>query len=142
MPLVDGKVSFVVVGETPAALAVPASEVTRILSPEEFEGPRLYLEDLTAGSCAEDAPRHLLVVNRAGGVLGLLVRGRLEIATFAPGEILALPPIVASRSRMSHVLARGGRPLVPVLHVAVLDDSTFSSTDAQPDWQEAETRPC
>ena len=121
MPEAERTQSFVVVGAFPTALAVPAEQVNQIVPAGTFDGPSLDLGSLTAGE--GDEPGHVLVVLGPSREVGLLVRGRPRLLAVADAEVLALPSLLARSSRMSHVLAPGGRPLVPVLHVARLDEA-------------------
>jgi hypothetical protein len=114
--------SFVIVGVCPRALAVAADQVSQIVSAQGFDGRLLDLEDLTRGD-APDEPRHVLVVAARGRELGLLVCGRPRLMAVNDADVLALPALIARGSRVSHVLAPGGRPLVPVLHLERLDDA-------------------
>jgi chemotaxis signal transduction protein len=114
--------SFVIVGVSPRALAVPADQVSEIVPVAGFAGRLVDLEHLTCGELPNE-PRHVLIVLAHGQELGLLVRGRPRLMAVADADVLALPELIARGSRVSHVLAPGGRPLVPVLHLERLDDA-------------------
>jgi hypothetical protein len=121
MPAAERTQSFVVVGAYPTALAVAAGQVNQIVPEGAFDGPSLDLVSLTAGE--GDQPGHVLVVLGPSREIGLLVRGRPRLMAVSDAEVLELPALIARRSRMSHVLAPGGRPLFPVLHLARIDEA-------------------
>ncbi len=122
MPAAEGAQSFVVVGEFPVAFAVAADRVGEITQAGTFDGPSLDLEHLTTRADSEE-PAYVLVVESTGGEVGLLVRGRPRLMAVSAAEVLPLPGLVTRDSRMSHVLAPGGRPLIPVLDLARLAEA-------------------
>jgi hypothetical protein len=120
MQAADRTQSFVVIGAFPRALAVAAEQVNQIVPAGTFDGPSLDLVSLTSSD--GDEPRHVLVVAGPSREVGLLVRGRPRLLAVSDADVLALPALIARGSRMSHVLAPGGRPLFPVLNLGRLDE--------------------
>jgi hypothetical protein len=125
MPAAERARSFVVVGEFPLSFAVAAERVGEITQATAFDGPSLQLEHLTTSEGSAE-PGYVLVLEATGGEVGLLVRGRPRLLAVSAEDVLPLPGLLTGESRMSHVLAPGGRPLVPVLDLARLDED-FSS---------------
>lgn len=122
----EGEVAFVVAGAPPAALAVGAEHVRRIGPEHSFTGERVI--DLRSlgparadGATAADDASHVLVVGQNASEVGLLVRGRIRFMVVPKSEILPLPPPIERPSRMSHVIASGGVPRIPVVDLARLD---------------------
>lgn len=116
-----GAATFVVIGQPPAALALAASEVRRIVveAPGSTEH-HLDLCGLFGIPVDAAAPSHVLFVRRGSRELGLVARGPLAFSTVAAADVYPLPSEIAAPSSMSQVIASGGVPRIPVLDVARL----------------------
>lgn len=122
----EGEVAFVVAGTPPSALAVGAEHVRRIGPEHSFAGERVVdLRQLGAPAGAGGAPgedaSHVLVVGAEASEIGLLVRGRIRFLVVSKSELLPLPAPIERPSRMSHVIASGGVPRIPVVDLARID---------------------
>jgi hypothetical protein len=133
MAVAEGEVAFVVAGAPPSALAVGAEHVRRIAPEHSFTGERVV--DLRSlGALREGVPapgedaNHVLVVGQQPDEIGLLVRGRIRFLVVPRSEILALPAPIERPSRMSHVIATGGVPRIPVVDLARLEPSNGAAS--------------
>ena len=131
----EGEVAFVVAGAPPSALAVGAEHVRRIAPEHSFTGEYVIdLRSLGAPDEAELAPgegaSHVLVVGKQPDEIGLLVRGRIRFLLVPESEILPLPAPIQHPSRMSHVIASGGVPRIPVVDLARLKRATAAAHSA------------
>jgi hypothetical protein len=122
----DGEVAFVVAGAPPSALAVGAEHVRRIGPEHAFTGARVV--DLRSygaphhdGAAPHEGAIHVLVVGQQEHEVGLLVRGRIRFLVVRRSDIVPLPTSIELPSLMSHGIASGGVPRIPVVDLARLD---------------------
>jgi hypothetical protein len=126
----EGQVAFVVAGSPPSALAIRAEHVRRIAPEHSFTGELVVdLRSLGASADSADGPAgdggsHVLVVGRQPDEIGVLVRGRIRFLVVERSELLPLPATIERPSRMSHVIASGGVPRIPVVDLTRLGPTT------------------
>jgi hypothetical protein len=131
----EGEVAFVVAGVPPSALAVGAEHVRRIAPEHSFTGEHVVdLRSLGAQGegelAAGEGAIHVLVVGKQPDEIGLVVRGRIRFLVVRESEILPLPAPIQHPSRMSHVIASGGVPRIPVVDLARLERSATAAGGA------------
>ena len=124
---------FVVAGEPPAAVAVAAHAVRSVVPERDFSGNLLDL--LPGGTHGANPEHHVLVLGKTQE-LGLRVSGELSLLKVPPSAVLPLPDVVAAPTRLSHVIAPRGVPLMFVLDLARLEDSRAG---ASPEMRAVET---
>jgi len=120
MPAAERTLKFVIVGQAPRALAIPAAAVQSVLAERDFAGSALDLREL--GAADPDAADHVLEVGAGARSLRLRVRGGLELVAVGEKEVLPLPDVVAQPAWLSHLIAPQGVPLVFVLDLARLGE--------------------
>ncbi len=123
----EGQIAFVVAGSPPAAVAIGAEHVRRIAPEHSFTGDRVV--DLRSlgpevsgpSGTSPDSSSHVLVVGGPSDEIGVLVRGRIRFLVVQKADLLPLPTPIERPSRMSHVIAAGGAPRIPVVDLARLE---------------------
>jgi hypothetical protein len=132
----DGQMAFVVAGSPPAAVAISAEHVRRIAPEHSFTGDRVVdLRSLgpevgAASGTSHDDSSHVLVVGAPSDEIGVLVRGRIRFLVVQKSELLPLPAPIERPSRMSHVIASGGVPRIPVVDLARLETMATAPSGA------------
>lgn len=117
----EPKLTFVVAGAPPSALAIAAERVRAIVPAVGYAGRQLDLRGLLP--VAPDDASHVLVVRREGREVGLCVNGHLRMLTLAASAVLAVPTLLGGPSGLSHLLAPQGVPLMFVLDLARIDET-------------------
>jgi hypothetical protein len=131
MTTTDGELTFVVIGEPPAAFAVAAARVRTVLPAASFSGQVLDLATFSAVGASDEAA-HVLLLGAGADELALGVKGHLSLLTLEASAVLPLPPLLQGSSGMSHLLAPRGVPLMFVLDLARLDRAGTSRGASQP----------
>jgi len=119
----EAELTFVVAGAPPQALAIAADRVRSIVPAVAFAGTQLDLRPLLPAAPPDDGA-HVLVVRRDSSEVGLCVSGNLRMLTLAASSVLAIPGLLGEPSGLSHLLAPQGVPLMFVLDLARLDETT------------------